>query len=221
MPSAKAKTVAASLTLCGACLGFFMGLRGGSPKYDPAPQEAAGAVLAEETVKLAGSAGRITVIARDTALFANPAADSLLKGFCATLKRGGRTVTATNLVKLDPLRLVRVPPGDFYELLRKQTDRDVVVSFLGPPLLAPEQKARLGEKSARIVAFCPGPLPRQVNLVELFEQNMLHVVVISRPHPPLTPPSSPGGRAWFDYLYQVITSANLAEMPVPLENKLP
>jgi hypothetical protein len=221
MSSANAKTFTASLIIGGAVVSLFFTLRGGSPHYDAAPHEAVGQVLAEEVAKMAGGSGQIVLLSRDTTVFKSPATVSLVKGFFKTLRTAGRSVAATNLFKVDPNRLIRVPPGDFFEILRKLSEQDVVVSLMGPPLLSAEQRAKLGDKHARVVAFCSGPLPRQVNLKEVFEQGLLSVAIISRPTISMSPPQANVPRAWFDYLYQVITLENLAEMPLPLESKTP
>ena len=209
------------LVIGGALLSLFFNLGSGSPRFNPLPHEATGQVLADETARLASGGGRITLVTLDTAVFKSPATEAVLKGFFHALKKKGIAPAATNAIRLDPNRPPRVPPGDFLEILRKQGDRDVVISLLGPPLLSAEQKNRLGDKRPRVVAFCPGPMPRQVNLRELFEQQFLHMAIVSRPAISLTPPQSAVPRAWFDYLYQVITLDNLADLPLPVDAKAP
>jgi hypothetical protein len=221
MPGHKTKAWAAILVIGGALLSLFFTLGQGSPRFNALPHEATGQVLADETVRLASGGGRITLVTLDTTVFKSPATAAVLKGFFQTLRKKGITLAATNLIRLDPLRAPRVPAGDFLEILRKQGERDVVISLLGPPLLSAEQKSRLGDKRPRVVAFCPGPMPRQVNLRELFEQQLLHMAIISRPVISLTPPQSAVPRAWFDYLYQVITLESVADLPPPLEAKAP
>jgi hypothetical protein len=159
------------------------------------------------------------LITLDTTVYRSQATEAVLKGFFQVLRKKGISLAATNAIRLDPDRLPRVRSGDFLEILRRQGDRDVVISLLGPPLLSPEEKARLGDKRPRVAAFCPGPMPRQVNLRELFEQQLLHMAIISRPTISLTPPQSATPRAWFDYLYEVITMDNLGELPLPADTK--
>jgi hypothetical protein len=118
-------------------------------------------------------------------------------------------------MKVDPLRIVGVPSGEFVEILRKSSESDVVASFLGPPILAEVQRARLGPKRFHVVALCSGAMPRQVSLKRIFDDQLLDVAIISRPviSSPAAPNDTPQG--WFDYLYQVITPANLADLPPP------
>jgi hypothetical protein len=221
MPGNKAKAWIATAVIVAAAASLLYTLSGGSPKFNPLPHRATGQVLAEECARLASGGGHITLVTLDTSVFRNQAVEAVLKGFFQTLKQKGITLAATNAIKLDPDRPPRVPPGDFLEILRKQGERDVVISLLGPPLLSPEQKARLGDKRPRVAAFCPGPIPRQVNLREIFEQQLLQMAIISRPVISLNPPPSSVPRAWFDYLYEVITLENLNDLPLPVDSKAP
>src|SRR5262249_42931490 len=120
---------------------------------------------------------------------------------------------STNLFKLDPLRLVAVPPGDFFKILKQASESDVVVSFLGPPNLSDDQIAGLGTARPRVIAVCTGDLPKQVNLPRLFGQKLLQAVVVTGGSVPLTPPASKRPQDWFDYLFTIVTSANLSELP--------
>ena len=98
---------------------------------------------------------------------------------------------------------------------RKTGEADVIVSFLGPPVFTDAQVARLGGKRPKLVAFCTGAMPDQVDLPRVFEQKLLHVAIISRASPTTAGPEPANLRAWFDRMYQVITPANLAELPSP------
>jgi len=220
MQTEKVKTIAAIVTIAGAGLLFYFSTQLASPKVDARLQEAIGQVMAEEGAKSLGSGGHITLICLDTSTIKNPNADYQVKAFHRALRKAKLTLTGTNSIKLDPLRLVRVPAGDFVEIMRKQSDNDVIVSFLGPPILNAEQRAKMGETRPRIVALCSGWMPRQVDLRELFAQNLLHVAVISRSTPSPTPPSSNDPKDWFDQFYQIVMKSNLSELPL-LTNSVP
>src|ERR1043166_5533161 len=211
MSTERAKTIAGCIMILGSLLVLYFSWGEASPRVEGRPHEALGQVLAEEAAKVLGSGGRLTLVARDTAAIKNPSADFQARGFHQAIEKAKLTVSATNAIRLDPLRLVRVPPGDFVDLIRRQSENDVIASLLGPPVLNSEQRARLGEKAPHIVAVCSGELPRQVNLRELFAQNLLQVAIISRPKPGPAPVTSNNPRDWFDPFYQVITSSNLAE----------
>lgn len=179
-------------------------------KMEPRPHLALGEALAERTVTLLGSGGRITLIVPDTVTFKYPGAELQLKAFHRALRRAGLSVAVTNVIRLDPLRPPRVPPGD--EVFRKQSDADVVVSLMGPPSLTAEQKARLGEKRPKVIAVCSGDMSRQINLKALFADNLLQAAIISRPKPG-PPPASENLAPWFDQYFQWITPQNVSDLP--------
>ena len=208
--------IAVALVLVGGAIGLFVVLtRVPAVAVPPEPCQALGQVLAEEAAKVLGPDRRVALIAPNTSVFPNPAADHLAEGFFRAARSLQFNIVGTNWIELDPIRLVRVPPGDYLEVLLKRSANDVVVSFLGPPLLSDEQRAKLAGKAPRIVALCAGNLPRQTNLKALFERNLLHVAVISRPNPAAGQPTTQGARAWFDQFYQIVTRANLADLPTP------
>jgi hypothetical protein len=182
------------------------------PKIEARPHLGIGEELAARVVKLNGS-GRIILIVPDTSLGKFPGAKVQLKAFHAALQRANLAVTTTNIVKLDPNRVLRTPPGDFADILRKLTDADVVVSLLGPPILSVEQKARVGDRHPRVIAVCSGDLPRQVNLRSIFADQFLHAAIVSRPNPALTLPGSDKPIDWFNHFFYWITPQNLADLP--------
>jgi hypothetical protein len=165
------------------------------------------------------SEGRVIVIARGTAFFKNPAADVQLQSFYGAMQKAKLKIAATNIIKINPIMLVRVPPGDYVEILRRASESDVVVSFLGPPVLNPEQLARLGDPRPKVLALCAGSMPSQINLKQLFQMKLLHAAIISRKNAALSspPPANPAG--WFDQLFLVVTPANLADLPPPATDR--
>jgi hypothetical protein len=185
------------------------------PEIEPQPHLAIGEALATQTAKAVGPGGRITLIAPDLVAFKHAGAEVQLQAFHQALRQAKLTVGATNWIKLNPLYLRRVPPGDFAELLRKQSDADVIVSLLGPPLLTAEQKARIGERRPRVVAVCSGDLPLHFNLNSLFADNLLHAAIISR-RAPGPAPQTDNLSQWFDHFFQWITAQNLADLPEPI-----
>jgi hypothetical protein len=219
MASGKVKSAVAGVLIAGAALSLYFCLYEPPPLGDPKPHEVLGQALAQEAANLLGSGGRINLIVRDTSIFQNPATDFQIKGFLAAAKKLKLSVGATNLVKLDPLRVVRVPPSDFLDILRRQKEGDVLVSFLGPSVLGSDQRAQLGEKKPRVVAFCPGEMARQIDLRALFDLDLLRAVVISRVDPPLKEPLSADSQTWFKHYYQLITPLNLSELPLPASSR--
>ena len=205
-----------SIVVIVACAGvLFYRFAGIPPRIDARPHIGIGEALAEQAVKLAGGGGKIILIAPDTSAHRHPGAQAQLKAFFKSLRQAGATVSATNLVKLDPLRLVRMDPGDFMKLLRKQSETDVIVSLLGPPIPTAEQRATLSGKHGRIVAVCSGDMPLQVNLKSLFDDNLLHTAIVSRLTPGISLPQTDDPQAWFQHFYQTVTPANLGDLPAP------
>jgi hypothetical protein len=211
MAQKKVTLTLAFLTIVGAGLVLFFTFYPRLPRLNTAPHEGLGQAVAQEAIKLLGSGGRVVLIARDTATFVNPATDAQLNSFVRTLKRSGARIGATNLIKLDPLRVMSVPPGDFFQILKKGSDADVVVSFLGPPILSDEQAGKLGNRAPKVVAVCSEGIPSEANLKRLFEQKMLQTAMISRRTFAASPPASSRPQNWFDYLFEVVTPANFSE----------
>src|SRR5688572_8114506 len=112
------------------------------PKQDSAVYRQIGQALAREALALRSSDGRLVVIARDTKVYRQPAMEIAVQEFQRQAQKANASV-AMHLIELDPLRAVEVPPGDFYEAIRRAKSNDVIVSFMGPPVLEGEQEAKL------------------------------------------------------------------------------
>jgi len=182
------------------------------PRIDPRPHEGLGEVLAGEAARLLKPGARLIVIARDSAPFQVPACAAQLDGFLRAIRKAGKSVTELRRIKLDPLRLTAVPPGDFFDLLRLGRPDDVIVSFLGPPALEPGQVDQLGGWRGHVLAVCPGGAPARVNLRRLFAEGLLTAVVVSRPDAPAR--AGPGSRSHaFAQMFMLITAANLQDLP--------
>jgi hypothetical protein len=182
------------------------------PEIDRRPHEAAGAVLATEAMKLMEPGARLVVIARDPQPFLVPGSAAQLDGFLAALNEAGQSVASFQWIKLDPLRPAAVPPGDFFELLRQSKESDVIVSFMGPPMLTPQQLAKLGSKRPHVLAICPSTVTAQADLRRLFERKLLAVAIIGR-HKTAEPDSVRHERNAFSRMFSLITSDNARELP--------
>ncbi len=150
------------------------------PGEDRTIPERIGREMAAEALRLRGTSGRIVVLARDTEEFPQKSVDAALASFQAELDRSGTKAEAVRRFQVDPLRMVQVPPGDFFELMRRSKAGDVLVSFMGPPLLSEQQRSTLGNIQPKVVAFCPGYLPRYINLALMAERGLLHGGVVAR-----------------------------------------
>ena len=215
MQARQIKTTLSLLAIAAAGAFLFFHYFEPAPRIEPLPHLAIGEALAEQAIKALGASGRITLIAPDIAAFEYPAYELQLKTFHQALERANFKVAATNWIKINPMVLRRVPPGDFADIIRRQADNDVIVSLLGPPFLTPEQKARVGEKRPRIIANCSGDMPVHFDLRPLFADDLLYAAIISRRVPgPAT--QADNLSQTFKRLFQWVTAQNLGELPEPI-----
>jgi hypothetical protein len=185
------------------------------PAIDRRPHVVVGEVLAGEALKRLTPDSRLIVIARAPQPFQVPASAAQLEGFLRAIARAKRTVAVTRTLQVDPLRVVNVPPGEFFDLIRGARGNDVIVSFLGPPVLSREQVAKLGSQRPHILAVCSGAMPTQVNLRQIFDQKLLAVAVVSRDGAPAhADAGSP--QAAFEQMFRLITHDTVSELPSPL-----
>lgn len=212
MQKQRLKSWSAGLAIAVSMTIFYFRIVERSPDFEARPNRALGEALAEQALQNVGSGGRITLIAPDTSVFQNPAVNYQLEAFYRALRKAKQTVSATNLLKLDPIRLPRVPQ-ELFEILRKQPEADVVVSWLGPMTLNADQKARLPRKHPRVVAICSGWMPHQINLKLLFDDGLLDVAILSRPTPSSVLPKTDDLKDWFAHFFQIVTPKNISDLP--------
>lgn len=177
-----------------------------------------GRALAAEASALLKPGGKVTVISRDTETFPQPSVDVLLKSFKRGMK--GDAEIANLLVQVDPLRPASVPPGDFFELLRKAKPEDVIVSLLGPPVLSDQQRFVLGGVRPKVIALCNGAMSANLNLRSLFEAGLLHAAVVSRQFAPTRTDAQRQAPRDFANLYQTYSAKDLATLPTPAASAL-
>lgn len=170
------------------------------PFPDAAIHAAIGKALAQQAAALGQSGALALVLRPDTTEFPRPAFALQFKALEKELRRAGMQMESRSF-EIDPLRPNEVPPGDFFEILRKAPPKTVIVSLLGPPLISPEQRKQLGSVPARVVAFCSGSLVARVDLQKLFGDGLLHAAVIEKY------PSPAGATRTFEQLYSILTAA--------------
>jgi hypothetical protein len=207
--------IVAILTASAAFTAIFLSSWEFGPSLDRKLHSEIGRVLAKEALNLLRPGGRITVITRDTEAFPQPALDILLASFQQEVRRGGDFNVGTQTIQLDPLRPVEVPPGDFYDLIRRSPAERIIVSFLGPPVLTQEQRGALGRVKPKIIAFCSGNLAQTLDLSELFSEGLLHVAVINRQPSPTNGDARTNTSSTFERLYRVVR-ADLSTAHEPL-----
>lgn len=178
------------------------------PKIDSTVFAEMGRALAKEASAALQNGGRMVVICRDTETYRQPAMEIGLNAFQSEAVKAGVTVVL-HPIQVDPLRAVEVPPGDFYEAIRRAKTNDVIVSFLGPPILDPDQQAKLTGAKPKIVALCTGTMAEHANLNNLARRGLLHSAIVNRQPP--TPNTSETSLT-FDQLYRVVRDGEFAKL---------
>ena len=215
----KAKLIAAAIALIASALIYYASIGGFGPPVDLTPHKALGKILATEALKLSGSGGKILVISADTSDQRSPYLDAQLRAFEKALRKNGAAISTNRFLRLNPIRLIVVPATEFTALFKKSTENDVIVSLLGPPILADAQITSLPVKRAKVLAFCPGSIPRQLNLRRAFDQGVLTAAVISRTDASRLAGTTPLDT--FNRNFAVITAANLSELPLMASSNPP
>jgi hypothetical protein len=205
--------IIAALAALAAMVAIVLSLFRFGPRIDRKVHQEIGQALARETVGLLGKGGQITIVTRDTASFRQPAIDIALASFKEEIRRAGAAIASTQEVQVDPLRPVEVPPGDFFELIRRAPAQNAIVSFMGPPLLTEEQRRKLGRIQPKIVAFCSGSVVANVDLRRLFDAGLLHAAVVNRPLPPAGLDKVQKVAETFGQLYMTVTARDLSKLP--------
>ena len=155
-----------------------------------------------------GGNGRVVVIARDTQTYRQPAMDITMSEFEKIVTKAGIPISK-RLVQIDPLRPVEIPPGDFYEAIRRANTNDVIVSFLGPPILDIDQQAKLTGPKPRIVALCTGAMAEAANLGDLAARGLLQAAIVNRTSTTAAT-NKTGGNLTFDQLYALVRAEELS-----------
>jgi hypothetical protein len=130
------------------------------------------------------------------------------------MQKSGHPVTDLRLVAEDPLRPIHVPEGDVFDVLRKSSKGDVVVSLMGPALLTEDQRLALGTPKASVIAFCPGSSAEVLDPAQLASMGLLHGGVLALPpsNDPKQPNKTPDS---FEALYRRMDSKALLQKPQP------
>jgi hypothetical protein len=213
----KAITIAAALLSAGIWAGAYVSAHQ-APSLDTRPHEAVGWMMARQAAGLL-KGGQISVIARDTSAFENPASDVQLGAFQKELRKSRLSIGSLHLLQVDPLRPVEVPPGDFTEIMRKSPPGSVIVSFMGPPAVAESQQSLLGAAKPAIIALCSGNVPERFDLKALFEQGLLQVAVLNRRDAKIFSPEPRDLQSRFDHWFVAVTASEAATLPAAAQQE--
>jgi hypothetical protein len=203
----------AGVAILGACAAVYLAANELPPQTSAEPHQTLGAVMAREALTRLSPGGAINIIIRDTKTFPQPAMDIQVASFKKSVSRANANIASTLNLQIDPLRPFEVPSGDFFELIRRASQGSVIVSFMGPPLLAHDQRNQLTAIKPKVIAFCPGYVAELDDLRPLFEQGLLHAAIIPRRGASRAVSPTAGASESFDQLYEVVTSANLTDLP--------
>ncbi len=174
------------------------------PRPEKSLQSAIGRNLAREALGMLGSGGRTVLICRDTDAFPHPATDLVIKGFRKELRRSKSPEAILRPIQLNPLKPMEVPPGDFFEVIRRAAAGDVIVSLLGPPILSEAQRRQLGAIKPSIVAFYTGNVEGTIDLRQLFEAGLLHAAVVNRNSRDASIPSAASAPDSFEQRFSIL-----------------
>ena len=176
------------------------------PTFNKPLQKSIGQAMAQETLRHWKPGGTVSVLTRDTTEFPHPEAEAAFTSFQSTLLAAGRPIDTVQSLQLDPLRPLAVPPGDFFELIRRSPPGSVIVSFMGPPELTSEQRSQLNPIRAAVIAFCPGNIPLRSNLRDLLQSGIVRAAVVDRSPPPTKPTG-------FQGTYALVHAEDVASLP--------
>lgn len=209
MTASRGKIIASAVVILISAGSIFFTVWPSTPPADLLAHEGLGGALAQLALKAASGGGKIVLVAPDTSTYPNRHFDAQMKAFHRALRAANQSVAVTNIIKLNALQLVRVPPGDFALLLRKRNEKDVVVSLMGPPLIPPAERAKLPAKLPRIIAVCAGDTPLQVPMKALFDGGLLETAILSRGG--TLPGNVESAAQAFEKTFRVVTASDGAD----------
>jgi hypothetical protein len=174
--------------------------------------QAVGRTLAEETARVVGRVGRVTVITMDS--HRAPELRIQLQAFEKSLKGLGG-ITIKDKVVLDPGDNPKFRPGAglsakrFLKIARKRSGVDAIISFVGVPEVTDEELAQL-KTAPRVIAETHSP----ERLMNLLDKKVLLVAVVPRFEFPAPGPRKPQtSRQWFDRYFQILAPGSALPKP--------
>ena len=165
--------------------------------------QAVGHALAEETARVVGHFGKVTIVTMDT--HRAPELKVQMEAFEKSLKALGG-ITIKDKVVLDPGDNPKFRPGAglsakrFLKIARKNSGVDAIVSFVGMPELSDQDLAQL-KAAPRIIAETHSP----ERLMNLLDRKVLLAAIVPRFEFPAPGPRTPQtSRQWFDRYFQIL-----------------
>jgi hypothetical protein len=195
----------AVLVIIGALLSIFLQQCQRTSQVDMTPFRAIGEGVGQETLRLLGGAGKVVVLMWGNEQNRSLAAKTMLNGFEKALKKNPAvTLTAVETYAGDEYRSQESFPALelMLELKQKHSQADVLVSFVGLPLLEPGDYEKLPARPKLIAVTSD-----QADSRALLAKGIVDALIVSRQDfSPATAPKPKTGREWFEQHYQVLTS---------------
>jgi hypothetical protein len=179
------------------------------------PSQALGEVLAEETVRLAGSHRSITLITHDGSWGPPSTAE---QAFRAALQKNKATMVFVKAVNPGNPMLsseIGLPAADFFEAMEKSANAGAVVSLVGAPLLKQGDAARLSSAHPPVLVVATASLGDKMGvhtdpvlLARLLEARVIQLAIIDGNDPRAQPTAKPdSNRALFAQHYRILRPA--------------
>jgi hypothetical protein len=177
------------------------------------PSAAAGEVIFGEVARLVNGNGNIVLISRPLKNGEPDANGERVSSFSGAL-RGRPTFKLTTEWAPPPppgvMDLGNITPEQFLAAMGKNPEANVMVVFAGLPPWSEDLMGKISARSLKVIAVCGyGP-----NVRRWFESKALSLAVVPRfEDPPAGTPPPKTPKDWFDHEYQIVTPADLAQMP--------
>jgi len=159
-----------------------------------APSQALGTVVAEESLRLAGTKKQVALITHDATWGPASKAEETLRD---ALRKRGATVVIAKAANLGNPMLsgqLGLKAADFFEALEKSAGAGVVISLVGPPLLMEGDAARLGSNHPPVLVIATASLGDKmgvhsdpVQLARLLDARVIQLAVIDGADPAAQP----------------------------------
>jgi hypothetical protein len=178
----------------------------GMPKKDWSPYKALGKGIADETSRLVGNNGRVSIIInREFGALKIPFLETEMQALTEALKAKGTDVASIERVEMYKAGLAQ--PASFLAAIESQKDVDAIISLVGFPMAPGRDPAAFRNKAKLIVAA-----PYEPGLKSLLKDGIIQIAILPR-FPSSGKKESQSPPRAFDDGFQVFTPKNAAELP--------
>ncbi len=206
--------IAAIGVIAAACSWIYFG-QANAAKHNIILHQRVGEVLAEQTVELIGTKGKVVTIAIATKEW--PELKTQIEAFNKRLATLGKFEVRDYEMDTKDQPKYGVGTGlsarRYIRTVKKNENADVFVSFIGAPKMDEAERAELeAGKKPKLIAESRGT----DNLIKLFKHELIHIAVASRYQYPSPGPENPKTPdEWFTKQYQIVTPKTANTLPKP------